>query len=553
METENTDALRREIAELKLQLEEARDTIEAIRTGQIDAIIVEHETGHRLYTLKSADHTYRAFIEKMTEGAVTLDKNGIILYSNSRFASLLGIPLEGLIGVPMVNLFPEELKTEFRRLLMTGWLEDVKAELELLGHGGKRIPFLLSLTTLDLEDGTAMSIILTDLSPLIENRNVLKAKNDELEEAQRIAAHLNAELQKTIKDRTRDLLISQGNFKFLSDNIPVIVWTADANGEFDYFNQQWTEYTGLSMEESLDSNWVAAIHPDDLERTMDTWRNALLTGTDFETEYRLRDCSSGEYLWHLAKAIPFSDEEGQIMTWLGTKTNIEDQKQELAKKDEFIGIASHELKTPLTSLKGYLQLISSYKKEDVPATIRQFSSRANEAIGKLANLVNDLLDVSKIQTGKLAFSKSPLSLNTLIRSCADNARFMYPDYTIKIEHTSDVVLHGNQERLEQVIMNLINNSVKYSPVNKDIILSTATDGETVKVSVKDFGIGLSDHQKDRIFERFYRVDDKNYAASGLGIGLYISAEIIKAHQGKFGVDSKLHEGSTFYFILPING
>lgn len=189
----------------------------------------------------------------------------------------------------------------------------------------------------------------------------------------------------------------------------------------------------------------------------------------------------------------------------------------------------------------------------MPATIRQFSARANQALGKLSNLVNDLLDMSKIQTGKLTFSKSPLSINALIRACAENGRFMYPGYEITVELGEDVMLNGNQERLEQVIMNLINNSVKYSPVNKDIVVSASTDGETVKVSVKDFGIGLSDHQKERIFERFYRVDDKNYAASGLGIGLYISAEIIKAHQGKFGVDSKLHEGSTFFFILPING
>ena len=111
METERTEALIKEVAELRLQLEEARDTIEAIRTGQIDAIIVEHETGHRLYTLKNADHTYRAFIEKMTEGAVTLDKNGVILYSNSRFAALLNIPLENLIGVPLLNFLPDNLKS----------------------------------------------------------------------------------------------------------------------------------------------------------------------------------------------------------------------------------------------------------------------------------------------------------------------------------------------------------------------------------------------------------------------------------------------------------
>ncbi|EOR93439.1 Chemotaxis protein methyltransferase CheR [Arcticibacter svalbardensis MN12-7] len=233
-------------------------------------------------------------------------------------------------------------------------------------------------------------------------------------------------------------------------------------------------------------------------------------------------------------------------------TNIEEQKQALAKKDEFIGIASHELKTPLTSLKGYMQLISAYKQNELPPIIKQFAGKANEAIGKLANLVNDLLDVSKIQMGKLEFNTSLLNISDLINICIESAQFMYPNYIISVHGDKDGRATGNMERLEQVLMNLISNAVKYSPVHKDIHIVTEVTETEVKVSVEDFGIGLSDYQKERIFERFYRVEDNTYATSGLGIGLYISSEIVKAHNGKIGVTSKLNEGSTFYFILPIH-
>jgi two-component system CheB/CheR fusion protein len=224
----------------------------------------------------------------------------------------------------------------------------------------------------------------------------------------------------------------------------------------------------------------------------------------------------------------------------------------MEKKDEFIGIASHELKTPLTSLKGYLQLIGNYKKEALPQTVKQFVSKADEAIIKLQNLVNDLLDVSKIQKGKLQFSKSTLNLTNVVYSCVESANHIYPQFAITCKAEENLFVTGNFERLEQVLMNFINNSVKYSPVNRTILITAEKHPDYVQVSVTDHGIGLSDSQIELIFERFYRVDEKNFSASGLGMGLYISSEIIKAHQGKIGVDSQLGQGATFYFQLPVS-
>ncbi|MFD2162845.1 ATP-binding protein [Paradesertivirga mongoliensis] len=546
--TKSVEQLERELYELRLKLDEANETIEAIRTGQVDALIVQNEDGHQLYTLKNADQTYRVFIEKMNEGAVTLNREGIIVYSNSSFANALEIPLEKVIGLSFIDFMAPESREGFKSLLECSWENDCKAELYLLNSSGEPIPFLLSLNTLELDEGTSMSVILTDLTSQKKSQKLLKIKNEELEEAQQISVALNNQLEDTVKKRTNELFLSREHFKMLSNNISQMTWTNLPNGEVNFFNERWYEYTGLTLEQSND--WAAVVHPDDLERTLSRFSTALKTGGTFEIENRYKRYD-GNYRWHLNRANPLRSETGEILFWVGTATDIEDQKRAMEKKDEFIGIASHELKTPLTSLKGYLQLIGSYKNEPVPPRVKQFVGKADEAIGKLQNLVNDLLDVSKIQKGKLQFSKSTLNITNVINSCVESATHIYPTYNISGQVEDGLFVKGNFERLEQVLMNFISNSVKYSPVNKDIVVKAERHSDFVQISVSDDGIGLTDSQMKRIFERFYRVDDKNFSASGLGMGLYISSEIIKAHNGTIGVNSKFNEGSTFYFRLPV--
>jgi two-component system phosphate regulon sensor histidine kinase PhoR len=223
----------------------------------------------------------------------------------------------------------------------------------------------------------------------------------------------------------------------------------------------------------------------------------------------------------------------------------------MEKKDEFIGIASHELKTPLTSLKGYLEIIGSYKGEALPPAVKSFINKSIEAVSKLQYLINDLLDVSKINAGKLLYQMDAVDVKKLINTCLDNSRHIYPDYQIENKQDKDFFVNGNIERLEQVVMNFISNAVKYSPINKQIILSAEQIDNQVRISVKDFGIGLSTAHKEKIFERFYRVEDKKFAASGLGMGLYICSEIVKAHHGSIGVTSEFGTGSIFYVDLPL--
>jgi len=537
--------------ELRMQLEEANDTINAIRTGQVDAFVVENGGEHQLYTLKTADQTYRVFIEKMNEGAVTLNRDGLILYSNSRFANMMGMPLEKVLGLSFDEFVPKESRIKFNELINNGWEEDCKEEIILQSKDDNFIPCLLSCNTLELDEGIALSLILTDLTILKEAEQQLKQKNEELEAAQNATKKLNDKLEDTVRERTSELYISREHFRLLANNIPQMTWTSLPDGEANFYNQQWYDYTGLGNLQTKELALKEIVHPDDLAITMAKYQAALASGNVFEVENRYRNGADGSYRWHLNRAIPLHNDDGKIILWVGTATDIEDQRRAMEKKDEFIGIASHELKTPLTSLKGYLQLLASYKKDELPPTVKTYVDKANSSMTKLQNLVSDLLDVSKIQAGRLEYELGRVNLSSLIASWVENAEHIYPNSNFDNQAHDDFWIDGNAERLEQVLMNLINNAVKYSPVNNNIIIKTTRQGDKVRVSVTDFGIGLSAEQIERIFERFYRVEDKKFMAGGLGMGLYISAEIINAHNGKIGVESTLGKGSTFYFDLPL--
>jgi len=536
--------------ELRLQLEEARDTIDAIRTGQVDALIVNNGDSPQVYTLKTADQTYRVLIEKMNEGAVTINREGLILYCNSRFADMANIALEKVIGLPFKTFVAEASKEKFNALISDGWDKDCKDEVELFNNK-QSVPCLLSCNTLNLDEGTALSIILTDLTILKETEKQLKIRNEQLLAANFATDKLNNELEDTVKYRTDELFLSREHFKYLANNIPQMTWTNLPGGTINYYNQQWYNYTGLGYEETKEWGWQKVIHADDLANTMDRYWASLLSGNAFEVENRCKRGSDGTYRWHLNRAVPVRDEQNQIVFWVGTATDIEDQKREMERKDEFIGVASHELRTPLTILKGYLQLITSYKKEELPLIVKQYIAKANISVNKLQRLVNDLLDVSMIQSGKLEYPFTAVNLSNLIKVCIENAGHIYPANVFENTNEKIFLVQGNSDRLEQVIMNLINNAVKYSKEHKNAVIKTFLHNNQVRVSVTDFGVGLSEGQKERIFERFYRVEDKKYMTSGLGVGLHISAEIIKNHKGKIGVDSELGKGATFYFDLPL--
>jgi two-component system sensor histidine kinase/response regulator len=230
---------------------------------------------------------------------------------------------------------------------------------------------------------------------------------------------------------------------------------------------------------------------------------------------------------------------------------IEFRKRAERKKDEFISIASHELKTPLTSVKGYVQLLErSVDKGDIP-TVKKHLKKAQLQLDKLNDLIADLLDISKIESGKLKFNKKYFNLNTLLDGILEVIHQSNPEFTItKTGHVPSDIF-ADEMRIEQVVVNFLTNAIKYAPGTTEVHIKVAVEGDRVIVAVRDFGIGIQPEQQKNVFDKFYRVEETSIHFQGLGIGLYISAEIIERHGGTVGVNSTLGEGSEFYFNIPL--
>jgi len=231
---------------------------------------------------------------------------------------------------------------------------------------------------------------------------------------------------------------------------------------------------------------------------------------------------------------------------------IEFRKQAERKKDEFISIASHELKTPLTSVKGYMQLLERNLDRGDIATVKRHLDKAQIQIEKLNDLIADLLDISKIESGKLKFNKKLFNIDTLMDSVIEIIHQSNPEFTISKNGIIGKEIYGDEARIEQVVINFLTNAIKYSPGTAEVHINLELLGEKIYLGVRDFGIGIDPAMQKHVFDKFYRVEETAIRFQGLGIGLYISAEIIRRHSGEIGVKSRAGEGSEFYFYLPVN-
>ena len=260
----------------------------------------------------------------------------------------------------------------------------------------------------------------------------------------------------------------------------------------------------------------------------------------------------GHYCWQLTRAIPLKDSSGNNEGWVGTCTDIQEIKELDQQKDHFISIASHELKTPITSIKGYIQILLSTYHESKDEFLKKSLGAVDKQIIKLTNLISDLLDLSKLKLGNLRLVKESFNMNELVEEVVEEIRLIKQDYQIHVTFQTTAIVFADRERIAQVIINLLTNAIKYSPRHKLIQVKCLLKDNYTTVVVKDRGIGINRKSQEKIFERFYRVEGKNEETyPGFRIGLFISSEIIHRHNGKIGVKSTPGKGSEFYFSLPI--
>jgi PAS domain S-box-containing protein len=355
-----------------------------------------------------------------------------------------------------------------------------------------------------------------------------------------------------LKQAEEALKISEERFRQLADSMPQQVWTATPEGKLDYINQQTIHYFKISKEKIIGDGWQDLVHPDELPQVIQKWKSSLSTGNVYEVEFRLQKGRNKEYRWHLGRALPITDNNGSVTKWYGTNTDIDERKKLEAHKDEFIGIASHELKTPVTSIKAYTQLLDLrfQKAEDIQSS--ELVQKMDGQLNKLTTLINDLLDVTKIESGRILFQTGYFDINELIEEITGEMQLTTSKHTIHKKLGKAISLFGDRDRIGQVLTNFISNAIKYSPQADKIIIKSTLSTDKFIISVQDFGVGIPESMKEKVFERFYRVErEKQDTFAGLGLGLYISSEIVKRHNGQVWVESEEGKGSTFYFSLPL--
>jgi two-component system CheB/CheR fusion protein len=353
---------------------------------------------------------------------------------------------------------------------------------------------------------------------------------------------------------------SKERLKFAVDSAGLGTWDYAPQTKELVLDKRCREIFGLLPSAPITIDvFLEKIHPDDRTRVESNIRETLhdINSGEFDIEFRTIAISE-KNKWLKAKGRAYFNEHGVAIRFIGTLLDITVQKlideatrELLSKKDEFISIASHELKTPVTSLKAVLQILerTTLDKEEMKS-VHAFVQKANKQVDKLTELIKDLLDVTKIQAGKLELKRTGFILGELIEECWEGLQANTLQHSILLEGEVNVEIYADRNRLEQVLVNLISNAIKYSPESDKVIITVEKLAEGVKIAITDFGIGIAQDKIPLLFDRFYRVDENSQRYTGLGLGLFISAEIVKQHQGHIYVESKEGKGSTFWFTIP---
>jgi len=342
---------------------------------------------------------------------------------------------------------------------------------------------------------------------------------------------------------------SEERFRTMAENTDVMIAVGDESSNAIYFNKAWTVLTGRSMESLLEFGWADLIHPEDRDRYVDIYLTAFKAQAAFTGEFRILD-HTGDYRWLLAKAPPRFHTDGSFAGYISSCVDITELKKDEQRKNDFIGMVSHELKTPLTAINGFVQVLQMKAEHTKDSFASTALNKAYNQIKKMTNMINGFLDVTRLESGKILIFKNLFQLDELLKEMIEEIDVIQSTHHISLQVEESITINADRDKISSVINNLLSNAVKYSPAGKNIEISCKTLNGFAQVSIKDQGIGIDHQEIEKLFGRYYRAVD-NHTFSGFGIGLYLSAEIINQHHGKIWAESEIGKGSTFYFSLPL--
>ncbi len=388
----------------------------------------------------------------------------------------------------------------------------------------------------------------------------------------------NEQLQQEILERQcilETLRQSEERYRYLAEAIPQLVWTTDANGECEFFNQNWCDYTGLTLEQSLGSGWLAALHPDDVQNAAEVWSDAVKNSITYNNEYRFKRAVDGSYRWQLARGLPLKNEQGIVVKWFGTCTDIHEQKQILEErahlleleqiarakaetanriKDEFLAVLSHELRTPLNAILGWSRLLQNRRLNKVRTSEALATIERNASLQ--VQLIEDLLDISRILQGKLTLNITKINLESTILSALQTMGLAAETKLIEVSTVFEPLpgqIMGDSTRLQQVVWNLLSNAIKFTPKGGKVEVRLKQADGYAQIIVSDTGKGITPEFLPFVFDYFRQADStstRNFG--GLGLGLAIVRKIIEIHGGMVKADSDGEgKGAIFTVSLPL--
>ncbi|YAF94074.1 MAG: PAS domain S-box protein [Nodularia sp. CChRGM 3473] len=496
--------------------------------------------------LQKSEAKFRRIVESNIVGVYFGDFNGSIYEANDAFLEMFGYTREELEAgnISWDGMTPPEYQDLDRQKIQEIQVSGVCTpfEKEYLRKDGTRVPVLLGIAQIEgrEKDGYSVCFVL-DLTQRKQAEAALRQ--------------------------------SEERYRYLSDLIPQLVWICNTEGECEHVNQRWYELTGQTVEEAIGFGWTQVIHPDDFSSVMQEWTQALQTEKPYEQElrYRKRD---GSYRWHLVRSLPIKDEQGNVMKWFGTSTDIDDRKRLEAErdrllqleqaarteaetanqtKDEFVAMVSHDLRSPLNAILGWAKLLRT-RQLDAPTITMALETIERNAQSQ-AKLLEDLLNMSRILRGKLQLEISQVNLVNIVKASIEAA---YPSANAQHIHVNCAVdqsippIAGDANRLLQVLGNLLSNAIKFTPSGGQITVRLAqSTHNSVLIQVSDTGIGISPEFLPYIFDR-YRQADCTHRQGGLGLGLAIARHLIELHGGTIQATSDgAGQGTTFTIKLPL--
>ena len=347
----------------------------------------------------------------------------------------------------------------------------------------------------------------------------------------------------------------------MANAFPQLAWMADRDGYIFWYNQQWYQYTGTTLEEMEGWGWQSVHDPEMLGEVVKNWKDSILKGQEFEMEFPLRR-GDGKFEWFLTRATPFRDANGNLTRWFGTNTNIEElwnirRRSEEANraKDEFLAVLSHELRAPLNLMSGWVQILrDNDSNED---TVRSGIDVIAKSIETQEALIEDLLDVSRIVSGKVDLDFSDLDFGSLVTSVLDGLENEASSKDIQLKRSIARVglIGGDGRRLTQVVSNILNNALKFSSPGGVVTTSLSQLDGNVRLSVKDEGVGISEEVLPFIFERFRQADSTSKRTyGGLGLGLAIVERLVTLHKGTVRAHSEgPGRGTEIIVEFPVKG